>query len=372
MKAMIKRIAAVAKKEFIHIRRDKRSIYLSLFLPGMMVLMMGFAINFDVDHIKISVVDYNKSKYSRELIDKLAAGSYFEIYSIGEDQKNSIKELQSGKIKAVVIIDEQFSKNILKGSDVPIQILVDGSNNTTATIASSYMTSIITSYASELAPQKTVEQKLPINLEPRFLYNPELKSTNFIIPGLLVIAMAIMGILLTALTVAREWERGTMEQLLTTPVRPFEIIVGKVLPYILIGLLQIIMALLVAIYVFDCHPVGNIVVLIIYALFFQITILAVGILISATLKAQVVAMQIGMVAAFLPNLLLSGFAFPIGSMPLALQIISYIVPAKYFLIIIRDVFLKGMMWHIIPASCLIGIAFLLLAIASKKTAKEIK
>jgi len=367
----IKRILAIGHKELLHIIRDKRSLYLSLFMPVLLIIMLGYSINFDVDNIKICVVDQSRSSYSREITAKLTAGSYFKLQSVLEDTSLAIKMLEQGQVKAVLIMRRELRKHILRREPVKFQVLLDGSDNTSATIASAYLKGIIYSYFNKLHSGLSMVTRPAVTMKPRFFYNPELKSTNFVLPGLVVVVIAIIGVLLTTLTVAREWEQGTMEQLLTTPVKPVEIILGKMIPYMFIGLLQSISALCAAVFIFKVPIAGNPIILICYALVFQATIFSLGLFISAILKSQVIAMQAGMIAAFLPTFLLSGFVFPLASAPFVIRTISNIVPARYFLIIMRDIFLKGMMWHLVPAFALTLLTLILVTAASKKTAKEI-
>lgn len=360
------RTLAIAGKEWRQILRDPRTLFLAILLPVLLILLLGYAINLDIDNIPLGIVDLDRTATSRNLTAALAAGNWFTIRAQPETEDEAQALLGVRRIRIAIVIPQGFARSLARGETARIQALADGSDSSAATIAGAYLDGLVRAWSSAAVPRQV---RPLVTLEPRFLFNPELESRRFILPGLLVVVIAIISVLLTTLSIAREYERGTMEQLMTTPVRPPEIVVGKALPYIGIGLVQTFLALLVIIFIFECHPVGNPLVLFVYSIIFQFSAICLGLFFSALLRVQVLAMQIGILAAFLPTFLLAGFVFPVDSMPGLIQAVSAIVPAKYFLIIIRDVFIKGQVWHVVPSLILFLFSLVLVIAASRKIAK---
>jgi len=332
------RIKAIAKKELIQIRRDPLSLAMAFLMPVILLFIFGYAITLDVDNLSTVVYDRDKSSLSREFIREFKESGYFSIVAYADRPDEIDGYLDSGKAKAAISIPEDFSKNIRTGRDAQIQVVVDGSNSNTATIALGYMAGISDLFAGRLAGSRITPL---IDARTRVWYNPELKSRNFIIPGLIAVIMSIIAALLTSLTVAREWERGTMEQLISTPVKTTELILGKLIPYFLIGFIDMIMSILIVIYLFGVPLKGNVFLLIALSGIFLFGGLSVGILISVVTKSQIIACQASLIVSYLPALLLSGFMFSIFNMPKPLQIITYILPARYFVTILKGIFLKG-------------------------------
>jgi ABC-2 type transport system permease protein len=332
-----KRARAMAKKETFHILRDPYTLALALGMPIFMVVIYGLAIDFNVKNIELAVTDWDQTQSSRRLIDTFSSSHYFII-----DRVNSPLEAQSEvaseKARASLIIPPRFEKDLLGGRSAEVQILLDGADSSTVGPISGYVGAIQTIADRRLA---NFEPPAPYQLRTRFLFNPELNSRWFVVPGLMVVVMAILSILLTALTVAREWENGSMELLLSTPVRPLEIIIGKLAPYGLLCLIAVGLVFVIARLVFGVPFVGNIGVFGIGCLIFLVTYLAQGLLISVLTRNQQVAMQFAMLTGFLPSQLLSGFIFPVASMPLFFRGFTMIFPARWFMKISRDTFLKG-------------------------------
>ncbi|GER94027.1 ABC transporter permease [hot springs metagenome] len=332
------RIKAIAKKEIIQIRRDPLSLAIAFLMPVILLFIFGYAITLDVNNLRIIVYDQDRSGLSREFISQFKESGYFSIVSYAEDHREIDKYLESGRAQVAIWIPDDFSKNIKTGENAGLQVIVDGSDSNTATIAMGYISTISDQYTQRIKGSKVTPL---IDPRVRVWYNPELKSRNYIIPGLIAVIMAVIAALLTSLTIAREWERGTMEQLISTPVRTPELIMGKLLPYFFIGFIDIILSVVMAFFVFEVPLRGNILLLAVLSSIFLFGGLSLGMLISIVAKSQLVASQVSMVVTFLPAFILSGFMYSIANMPKPLQIITYIIPARYFVSILKGIFLKG-------------------------------
>ncbi len=348
----IDRAVAIAVKETYHILRDPYTLALALAMPIFMVVIYGLAIDFNVKNVHLAVNDHDQSQTSRRLIDTFASSGYF-LTSQNETPSQAASDVESEAARAALVIPPRFEIDLLAGRTAEAQVLLDGADNSTVGPVSGYVGAIQGLAAKRLAdfdPPKAYD------LRTRFLFNPELNSRWFVVPGLTVVVMAILSILLTALTVAREWENGSMELLLSTPVTPLEIILGKLTPYGVLGIVAVSMVFVIARIFFEVPFVGNPLVFGVGCLMFLVTYLAQGLLISVVTRNQQVAMQFAMLTGFLPSQLLSGFVFPIASMPLFFRYFTMIFPARWFMQISRDTFLKGS-----SLSELLG-AFLALAI----------
>ena len=336
-KFVLRRALAVAKKEVYHIMRDPFTLGAALGLPVFMVVMFGVAIEFNVKEIPLSVSDFDQTQTSRRLLDTFGSSNYFVIhhtYSPGQ----AMTDITTEKARAALIIPPQFEKDLLAGRGAEAQILVDGSDSSTVAPVMGYVLAVQALASKRIG---NFDAPAPYDLRTRFLFNPELNSRWFVIPGLTVMVMAILSILLTSLTVAREYENGSMELLLSTPVQPIEIILGKLVPYGILGIIAVIFVYVIARTVFGVPFVGNILVFAAGCLLFLVAYLAQGLLISVTTRKQMVAMQIAMMSGMLPSQLLSGFVFPVESMPKAFQYVTMIFPARWFMQVSRDTFLKG-------------------------------
>jgi len=339
----LKRTIAIAKKEFIHIRRDRRSLILSLLIPAVLLILFGYALSLDVKEIPVTIMDYDNSEYSRELISSLSQSGYFIINDYTYSYETLQNNIASRKSLAAVIIPPDFSKNITSGKNVCIQTIIDGSSSNKASIANGYIDNITRSFSSEILIKTGYLEDIrtPLNPDIRIWYNPELESKNYIIPGIIAIIMLMIASLLTSQVISKEWENGTMEQLIASPVKTAEIITGKIIPYFIIGMLDMAIVVIFGKLLFNVPLKGNIILLFLLSSLFLIGALSLGIAISIITKSQVLSYQIAMVLSFLPSYILSGLVFPISSMPRVLQYISYLIPAKYFIIILRGIFLKG-------------------------------
>ncbi|MCK4431921.1 MAG: ABC transporter permease [Candidatus Aminicenantes bacterium] len=345
---MRNRILPLTRKETLHILRDPRSLYLAIVLPVVLLILFGYAITFDVRHIPVGIIDQDSSFLSRDFISRVKGSEYLDLVYLSNSSSGLESLLDKGKVKAILIIPHRFSRDLSKGKDAPLQLLIDGSDNNTAQIALGYISGIVQIFSSNIILEKLNKQGailqagiLPIDVRPRIWYNPDLSSTNFIVPGLIAVVMMILAAMSTSLTIAREWEIGTMEQLIATPAKPHEIIIGKLIPYFFLGIIQISLVVLVGTLLFNVPLKGNIFFLFCVSGVFLICGLGIGVLISTITRSQQLAFMFSVLFTFLPSFLLSGFIFPISSMPRIIQFFTYLVPAKYFLIVLRGIFLKG-------------------------------
>ncbi|MEJ2677637.1 MAG: ABC transporter permease [Gemmatimonadota bacterium] len=333
------RLLAMARKETIQLRRDPRSLAMAFLLPVALILFFGYAITWDVKDLKLAVLDQDHSQKSRELVESFRSSGYFTVQEHLTRYGQVDEQLGRGRVAAVLVIPPDFSKNLAGGS-APVQLLLDGSDANTATIALNYAGAIVARWSSDVLLQG---RKVTPAVDPqlRIWYNPTLDSRDMIVPGLIAVIMMVIAAMLTALTVAREWERGTMEQLAATPVHRLEVIFGKLLPYIAIGLFDVVLTAGAGVVVFGVPFRGNVLLFLGLTTFFLIGALGLGIFISAVARSQVLATQIALIATFLPALLLSGFLFEIANMPKVLQAITFLVPARYYIVVTRGIMLKG-------------------------------
>jgi len=365
----ILRVKAVAHKEIIQIWRDPLSLAMAFIMPILLLVIFGYAITLDVNNLTTIVYDADRTSMTRELAAELTASGYFSIVRSAEDQREIDDYLDTGKARVAVSIPIDFTKTVLSGRTAQLQVIVDGSDSNTATIALGYLSALMDTYAQRISGGRT-----PMLIEPRVRvwYNPELKSRNFIIPGLIAVIMMVIAALLTSLTFAREWERGTMEQLISTPVQAPELVLGKLIPYFLIGFIDMIISVVMAVFLFEVPLRGNVLILGVVSSVFLFGALGLGIVISIVAKSQLVASQIAMVATFLPAFLLSGFMFAISNMPIPLQFVSRLIPARYFVTVLKGIFLKGNPVRIlvIDAIFLLFFAVIVVVIANNKFKKK--
>lgn len=365
---------AMARKEWIQLRRDTRSMILAFALPLFLLIFFGYAISWDVDDVRIAVLDEDGTRSSRELVEAFVSSGYFTLVEHLDAAREVEDRLVRNDVLGVLTIPHGFASALADpGSHAQIQLLLDGSDANTATIALNYADAIVSRHGVEAALQgRTLSA--PLSLEPRIWYNPNLESRHMIVPGLIAVIMSIIAAMLTALTVAREWERGTMEQLAATPVRRSEVILGKLLPYLLIGFFDVAVTVLASMLIFQTPMNGSVGLLPMMTLLFLVGALALGIFISAAVKSQVLATQIAMVATYLPAVLLSGFLFDIASMPRALQGVTLLIPARYFVTVTRGIFLKGVGLSVLWPQALFMLVYALLglALATRAFKKELQ
>jgi ABC-2 type transport system permease protein len=367
----MRRALAVYRKELRQIRRDRRTLMTIVFVPAFFLLLYGYALNWDIKHIALAVEDRDATPQSRALIAAFVNSGYFDrvadTYAPGEIDRL----LDLNLARAALIIPEGFAHEILNARAAPVQLLISGDNANTATTVMGYATNIARTAGAELGPASAIRRP-PIAVEPRIWYNPELRSTLFLVPGLIAYILMITAVISTALSIVREKESGTMEQVRMAPIDTLSFVVGKSIPYFLISLASATLIIFAAMLLFGLPMRGNWLSLLIALSLFIGGALGTGLLISTAAETQQVAFQAAMLTSFLPTLMLSGFIFPISSMPEALQLVTLIVPARYFLIALRGIVLKGtslaLLWPQMIA--LTAYALAMLALASARLARE--
>jgi ABC-2 type transport system permease protein len=340
------RLAAIAIKEVLQIVRDARSVGIVIAMPVAMMLAFGYGISLDVKHLPVYVFDREGSQQSQDLLKHFQASEYFDVKKAVDNYSALVRALDDGDCKLAIVVPHDFSLRLNAGGPVSIQALIDATDSNTANIAITYSQAVIQSYSQRVQVdwirrhgQKAMNP--PISVEARTWFNESLESMVNIVPGVVVVVMAVIGVFLTALTIAREWERGTMEQLISTPVTELELMLGKLAPYFIIGMLDTCLCVGFGTLWFGVPFRGNWSVFFIASALFLIVVLSLGYFFSVVAKSQLAASQISLLATFLPAFLLSGFLFPIDQMPVAIQAVTYIMPARYYMEIIRNVFLKG-------------------------------
>jgi len=373
-----RRFYAIFRKEGVHIVRDWRSLALALAIPAMLLLLFGYALTLDVDKIPAAVYDQDRTPQSRDLIAHFQGSRYFNILDLNATYPSIERSINKSKILAALVIPKDFGRTVLSDGAAQVQLILDGSDSNTASIASGYASALIATYSTEvrdreLALHGTPKVKLPVDVRVRMLYNSELKSKNFIIPGLISVILMIVAAMLTSLTIAREWENGTMEQLLSTPVRPIELLMGKLCAYFVLGMADMVLALVLGLGVFHVPLRGSVVLLTVASMLFLFGALCWGILISTVARTQQVAFQLALLTSFLPSFLLSGFIYSLDNMPWIIRQISFIFPARYFVAILQGVFLKGIGLHLLWTNLLFLLVYavIVFAIANKKLRPKI-
>lgn len=338
-------ITPILKKEIKQISRDVRVLWIMLIAPTFLLIMVGYALNFDVKHIKIIFYDADKSQESLNLIRFFSHSEYFEIYKIIDSPNEADKFLESGEALVYISIDKNFSRNLFSGREVSIQVIIDGANANTASNALGYINAALQSYSVKLLAQVIYKQgkkfSPPIELRSRLWYNPDLKSSRYLIPGLFGMILMLVGVVSTSMSVVREKEQGTIEQIRVSPVRSYELLLGKILPYLFISLMASTMVLIMSAFLFDVTIQGSLFLFYFATILFLLGALGQGLLISSIATTQSIAFLISVLSSLLPTFLLSGFIFPIKNMPVWLQVITHLVPAKYYLIAVRSVMVKG-------------------------------
>ena len=371
------RLRAIARKEWIQLRRDTRSMILAFALPLLLLLFFGYAITWDVEDISLAVLDQDATAASRALVDALTSGRLFQLEERLITAADVDRALTEGTARAVLVIPPGYAGALgPHGSPAEVQLLLDGSDANTSTIALNYADAIVARFGATVAGGSLTTADGPVGgarLEVRTWYNPNLESRHMIVPGLIAVIMSVIAAMLTALTIAREWERGTMEQLAATPATRLEIVLGKLLPYLAIGIFDVAVTVVAGRIIFGTPLNGSVVLLALLTVLFLLGALGLGIFISAAVKSQVLATQVAMVATYLPAILLSGFLFDIASMPPVLKGVTFLVPARYFVTVTRGVFLKGVGLEVLwPQAVLMALyAALGLALATRAFRKEL-
>jgi ABC-2 type transport system permease protein len=374
---MIKRLWPIVRKEYLHLVRDPRSLVLMFLLPVLMLVLFGYAVSFDVKNIPTAVYDQSRSADSRALVDKFMHSGYFTLVENLKSNRQFADRLDRGKAKVIINIPSDFARQVDAGQPASLQILVDGSDPTYASSALSYIGGIMQSYEQGLISAVVVKRgaaaafKLPIDLVSRIWYNETLRSINFFVPGLIVVILMQMSATLTSMTIVSEKEQGTMEALVVSPVRKNELMLGKVLPYVLVAFLDVIIVTALGVFLFGVPLKGSLVFLLVSSFVFLLGAMSLGVLISTIARSSQEAMQTAILATMLPGILLSGFVFPIENMPWALQGLTYLVPARYYLTLMRGIFLKGVgLNYLWPDFSLLLILTLVILIASVRRFKK--
>jgi ABC-2 type transport system permease protein len=337
----LRRLQAMARKEFIHFLRDWRSLFLAVAIPLILLLLFGYALTMDLKNVPVAVWDQSRSRHSRDFLSLLQGSPYFEVRAFTDSYRELQQELDRSRAMLAVVIPWNFAESILAGRDVTVQVIADGSDANTARLALSYAMSLGAIYSQHVVVQGIGSAGVPVDLVPRPWYNVDLRSQNTVIPGMIAIVMIVIASMLTSITIAKEWELGTMEQLMGTPVRASEIVFGKVIPYYAISMLDVGIAVGMGEWLFDVPLRGRAGLLFAVSAIFLSGALFYGLLLSSVLKTQVLANQAALVSGFIPTLLLSGFVFAIENMPLPLQLLTLLVPARYFIALLRGIYMKG-------------------------------
>jgi ABC-2 type transport system permease protein len=342
----LRRLWAIARKEAIHIRRDPRSLLLAVGIPVLMIVLFGYALTLDVDRVPFVVWDQSGTPASRELIARLDGSRYLELQRLVHGQAEVDDAIARRQAVLALVIEARFAEDLGARRPARVLAILDGADSNTAAIVLGYTQGVAARFEQQVLLERVMRQggrspDLAIDLRARVWFNPDLESKNYIVPGIGAVILGLIAALLTSLTVAREWERGTMEQLISTPVRPAELILGKLLPYLVIGMVDVLIAVGMAVYLFEVPLRGSVVLLFASAALFIVGTLGQGILISTVARGQLLASQLAMASTFLPAFLLSGFMFAIANMPVPVQVITHIVPARYFVAIVNGIYLRG-------------------------------
>jgi ABC-2 type transport system permease protein len=342
----LRRLWAIARKEFIHVLRDPRSLAMAIAIPVLLLVLYGYALTLDVDNVPLVVWDQSQSPASRDFLSRFQGSRYFSLRGYLQDYTEVEGAIDSGQALLALVIPREFAQRVESARPVAVQLIADGSDSNTATLALGYADAVALAYSQQITLRHAQRQSgravpPPLDFRPRVWFNTDLESKNYIVPGLIAVIMMVIAAMLTSLTVAREWERGTMEQLISTPVRGVELVAGKLLPYFAIGMLDVLLAVLMGEFLFRVPLRGSAALLFTMAAIFLVGTMSLGLLISIVTKSQLLANQLAMVMTFVPSLLLSGFVFAIANMPWPLQLITYLIPARYFVTLLKAIYLKG-------------------------------
>ena len=357
MKASRQRLAGLIRKEFLQVLRDPSSLAIAFVMPVFLLLLFGYGVSLDAKHVPVGLVVEHNSPESREFTAGFGHSEYFRSHFFN-DMHTARQALHDKQIDAIVHLQADFDRRLAGSEPAPIQVILDGVDANNARLLNGYIQGVWQNWLNSRAERRGQRPSTAVQLQPRIWYNSALRSRNFLVPGLIAVIMTLIGALLTALVVAREWERGTLEALIATPVSVREILLGKLIPYYLLGLGGMLLAIAMAVWLFQVPLLGSLWVLLVCGSLFMLVALGMGLLISIAAKNQFVAGQIAIIVTFLPAFILSGFLFNIDSMPAAVQAFTYLVAARYFVAILQTVFLAGNIWAIIIPNAL---ALLLMA-----------
>ena len=355
------RILAIARKEFLHIIYDFRTLLIIFIMPVMQLIIFGYALNMEIQRVDMAIIDFSRSTESRHLVQEFSGSRFFRPFYY-EGAVSGLDDLfKSRKASVAMVIPHDFETRMRTGPDVPVQLLIDASDANAATLINMYCTQVILNY-NEGRGTKTL---VPLDARSSILFNPNLKSSYFFVPGVIAMILVMISCLLTSITITREKETGTMEQILVSPVRPSEIILGKVLPYVALAFADASVVVFIGLVVFRVPFNGSFLLLVALTTLYIIAALSLGLTISTRVRTQQVAMMLAQVATILPTIMLSGLVFPIASMPKLLQYVTYAIPARYYLLIVRGIFLKGsQLAHLLEPTLFLVLMALVLLITS--------
>ena len=361
----MKRFIGFIRKEFYHIFRDKRSLFILFGMPIAQILLFGFAITNEINNVEIAILDYAKDSESQKIIQKIKASPYFHIENEIFNEKSIEGEFKKGKVKAVLLFEKDFAKKLQIEKKATVQVITDATEPNVASTIANYTQSIIQNYQNQ---KNTVQKSNGVVIQSRMLYNPELKSVFNFVPGVMTVILMLVSAMMTSISITREKELGTMEILLVSPLKPFQVILGKVFPYVFLSIINAIVIVFMGYFIFGMPINGSIFLLAFESILFIITALSLGILISTVSNTQQTAMMISLMGLMLPVIILSGFIFPIASMPFPMQVISNIIPAKWFIIIVKSIMLKGVGLEYIFKETLIlmGMTLVFIGLSIKK------
>ncbi|UQD56604.1 ABC transporter permease [Flavobacterium sp. K5-23] len=362
----MKRFIGFVTKEFYHIFRDKRSMFILFGMPIVQIMLFGFAITNEINNVNIAILDKSKDTETQKIINKISASKYFNIEKEISNESQIEAIFKQGKVKAVLVFEKNFIKTLQTQKQAKVQVITDATDPNIANTITNYVNAILQNHTQEI--NKANRPSYQIQTQTQMYYNPELKSVFGFVPGVMTIILMLVSAMMTSISITREKELGTMEVLLVSPIKPFQVIIGKVFPYIFLSIINAAVILLLGVFVFRMPIEGSLLLLALESILFIITALSLGILISTLSNSQQTAMMISLMGLMLPVIILSGFIFPISSMPLPLQVISNIIPAKWFIIIIKAIMLKGVTFSIIWKETLIlfGMTVFFIVLSIKK------
>ncbi len=345
----MRKALAVGLKELRQIRRDRRTLMILLFFPAFVLVIFGYALNFDIRHVALAVEDRDSTPESRELVSAFVNSGYFDLVAVVHSPADIERLMNTNAARAVLVIPEQLAQRIRSGQQADVQVIINGDNANTAATVLGYAATILRSVSAQyqLAPVEA-----PIGVEPRIWYNPELRSSLFLVPGLIAYIAMLTAMIATALSIVREKEYGTMEQVRMAPLGTTQFVLGKTIPYLAISLASAVLILLVSRVLFGLPMRGSWLLLLLVLVVFLVGALGTGLLVSTVSPTQEIAFQVALILAFLPTFILSGFIFPIANMPRPIQLVTYLVPARYFLVALRGVVLKGVAFDVIAVQLL--------------------
>jgi ABC-2 type transport system permease protein len=377
---MFHRIKAITVKEIRQLKRDKRMLYVLFAFPVFLLMIFGYAVNFDVHHIKVVVFDRDRTSLSRNFINSLTSSDYFDLVGYINDENKIGEVLDAQTAKCVIVFPEDLSERFYSGQSAPVQILIDGVDANTASLINSYVTVATATYSQKIQTEVLAalgrSTYVPVDVHPAFWFNPELSSTIFLIPGLIVMILIVTAVISISLSIVGEKERGTIEHINVSPLTTLELLIGKTIPYIIISLFIAAFILIASHLLFGMNVKGNIFLLFFSTLLFLFASLTLGIIVSSISDNQQVAYQLAALTTLLPSMLLSGFVFPIESMPIVLQWITNLTPTKFFLVILRDILLKGVgitaFWDQLLYLVIFSLVLLTLAVIINKKAETAK